>query len=40
MGMSNNERELLKLVRSHKNPEKAVIVAVEIIIHALRESTG
>ena len=33
--MSDNERELISLVRGSKDPEKAIVVAVEIIVEFL-----
>ena len=33
--MTDNERELIKLLRENDNPEKALITAVDIILLAL-----
>lgn len=30
--MTNNEKELLRIIREHDNPEKALLKAMEIII--------
>ena len=37
--MSDNERELIDLIRGSKDPEKAVVVAVEIIVEFLSMNT-
>lgn len=29
--MTENERELLKLIREHENPEQALLIALEIM---------
>lgn len=38
--MSENETMLINLIREHKNPEKALVVAVEIIIDYLQHQDG
>ena len=30
--MTNNELELIEMIRNHKNPEKAFVTALEIIL--------
>ena len=34
--MTENERELLKLIRENENPEKAFIIALEVILLVLK----
>ena len=36
--MTENERELLKLIREHENPEKALLIAFEIMSHFLKSN--
>lgn len=36
--MTNNELELLTMIRNNDNPEKALITAIEIIIKCLEQS--
>lgn len=39
--MTNNELELIEMIRSHKNPEKAFVTALEIILLFVKnESRG
>ena len=40
--MSENESLLIELIRNHKNPEKALVTAIEIIVSFLShpESTA
>lgn len=35
--MSENETMLINLIREHKNPEKALVAAIEIIIDYLNQ---
>lgn len=35
--MTNNERELLKLIRENDNPEQALMTATNIIISFLKQ---
>lgn len=35
--MSNNEMELLRMIREHDEPEKALIIAVGVITSFLRQ---
>ena len=34
--MTENETMLINLIREHKNPEQALVTAVEVIISALK----
>ena len=36
--MTNNERELINIIREHKNPEQALITAIIIIGSVLEQS--
>lgn len=36
--MTNNERELINIIREHKNPEQAILTAVLIIGSYLEQS--
>ena len=38
MTMTNNELELINIIREHKNPEQALLTAVLIIGSALEQS--
>lgn len=35
--MTDNERELLNIIRSHDNPERAVEIAIELMIDFLAQ---
>jgi hypothetical protein len=35
--MTDNEKELLNIIRSHDNPERAVGIAIEIMIDFLKK---
>ena len=35
--MTENERELIKLIRENDNPEQAVLVAIEVILEYLTQ---
>lgn len=36
--MTNNELELLNLIRESANPEQALVIAIEVILDYLRQS--
>lgn len=35
--MSTNEMELIRMIREHDDPEKALVIAVEVITGFLRQ---
>lgn len=35
--MTNNERDLLAIIRNHRDPEQALITAIEIILEFLKQ---
>lgn len=37
--MTENERELIKLIKEHENPEQALLTAFEIMSHFLDQAS-
>ena len=38
--MTNNEKELINIIREHENPEKALLTALDIVTTFLRLSVS